>query len=76
MFKINKWITKNEEIKLTVEDKLTALQKSQQMRTSVSLLKAAFDDCELNSHIRFAYKIDGVVYEITFLPIKHFINHE
>jgi len=46
------------------------------MRTTVSLLQAAFEDCELNSHIRFAYKIDGVVYEITFLPIKHFINHE
>lgn len=55
--------------KLTTTEKLSALQLSKEMKTAAALLISAFEDCELKSHIRFTYKVKGVKYELTFLPI-------
>ena len=56
--------------------KLTAVQFSDEMKAAVSLLIAAFEDCELQSYIRFAYRIDDKAYELTFLPKQNEIIYK
>jgi len=53
--------------KLTTAEKLAAVQRSPELVKAMGLLIAAYKDCDLKSHIRFRYPIQGKTYEITFL---------
>jgi len=52
-------------------EKLKALQTSPEMVNVIKLLTAVFIDCELKRHIRFTYTIEGVKYEMNFMPIEN-----
>jgi hypothetical protein len=60
---------------MTTHEKLAAVQTSPEMLKAITLLIAAFQDCELRSHIRFSYKVNGVKYEMNFMPIMNEINY-
>jgi hypothetical protein len=61
---------------MTIEDKLKAVQTSPQLLNATMLLIAAFQDCELKSHIRFIYTVNDAKYEITFLPIINEVTYK
>ncbi len=61
--------------KMTTEEKLIAVRDSPEMIAAMKVLVAAFNDCDLQSFIRFYYPTnDGKVHEITYIPIKHRIS--
>jgi len=57
-------------MKLTTEQKLAEVSKMIEIRKAVSILILAFKDCNLKSHIRFAYETEAnEKFEITFLQL-------
>lgn len=60
---------------MTTEQKLKALQQSDEILKAVRLLIGAFNECELKSHIRFQYVLNGVKYEINFMPIGNEVTY-
>lgn len=61
---------------MTTIEKLQAVQTSPEMLTAMGLLIAAFEDCELKSHIRFTYTVNGVDYELNFMPIHNLVTYK
>jgi hypothetical protein len=64
-----------EENVLSIEDKLIALQATDEIKKAVLLLKAAMDDMGARSYLRFGYNIEGVSYELTFMKIQNVVNY-
>lgn len=57
---------------MKTEDKLKEVQQSDEVMLAVKILIAAFEDCNLNSHIRFTYAAeDNKKYELTFLYLPN-----
>lgn len=56
---------------MTTDEKLIAIQQSPEMKKAIALLIALYTECELKSFIRLTYNVNGMNYELTFLPISH-----
>ena len=62
---------------MKTEDKLKLVQQSDEVMLAVKLLIAAFEDCKLNSHIRFTYAAeDNKKYELTFLYLANELKYK
>ena len=59
--------------KMSIVDTMEVVQGSpEKILNAIKLLRAAFDECNLKSFIRFAYTFqDDKQFEITFMPVVH-----
>ncbi|MES2287433.1 MAG: hypothetical protein V4547_17195 [Bacteroidota bacterium] len=61
-------VTGKEVSAMSIDEKINAVARMSEITQAGGILKAAFDDCDLKTYIRFVYKFDdNTEYEITFL---------